>query len=97
MRDARPSEVKVGDVMTSPVVSVEPGADVTDVSRKHAAVSGAPGPRRRGSRLVGIISTADLARASARKEGHLGEEVETVMEKVSADKGSVPGPEAAAP
>ena len=44
-----------------------------------------------GSRLVGIISTADLARASARKEGRLGEEVETVMEKVSADNGRSPG------
>lgn len=40
-----------------------------------------------GNRLVGIISTADLARASARKEGRLGEEVETVMEKVSAETG----------
>jgi CBS domain-containing protein len=39
-------------------------------------------------RLVGIISTADLARASSRKDGKLGEEVESVIEKVSEDTGS---------
>ncbi len=48
-----------------------------------------------GNRLVGIISTADLARASARKEGRLGEEVETVMEKVSEETGRAREPEPA--
>ena len=53
MRDARPSEVKVGDVMTGRVVSVAPGADVADVSqrmqqsqvRRILVVEGEP-PRR---------------------------------------------------
>jgi CBS domain-containing protein len=82
-RDARPSEVEVGDVMNSRVVSVAPDADVHEVTRKMQESQ----VRRilvvEDNRLVGIISTADLARASARKEGRLGEEVETVMEKVS--------------
>jgi CBS domain-containing protein len=84
-RDAGPSEVKVGDVMSTDVVSVTPDADVTDVSRKMQEAQVRRILVLDGGRLVGIISTADLARASARKEGQLGEEVESVMEKVSAD------------
>lgn len=84
-RNARPSDVKVGDLMKGDVVTVTPDTDVTEVSR-HMQKSQV----RRvlvvdDKRLVGIISTADLARASAHKESHLGEEVESVMEKVSED------------
>ena len=87
-RDAKPSEVRVDDVMNTDVVSVRPDADVTEVSRRMQEAQ----VRRilvvDDGRLVGIISTADLARASARKEGQLGEEVESVIEKVSEDTGS---------
>jgi CBS domain-containing protein len=87
-RDASPSEVKVGDVMKTDVVSVRPDDDVTEVSRKMQEAQ----VRRilvvDDGRLVGIISTADLARASSRKDGQLGEEVESVMEKVSEDTGT---------
>ena len=88
-RDAKPSEVRVGDVMSTDVISVKPDADVTDVSRRMQEAQ----VRRilvvDDGRLVGIISTADLARASSRKEGQLGEEVESVIEKVSEDTGGV--------
>ena len=87
-RDASPSEVKVGDGMSTDVVSVRSDAEVTEVSRRMQEAQ----VRRilvvDDGRLVGIISTADLARASARKEGQLGEEVENVIEKVSEDTGS---------
>jgi CBS domain-containing protein len=86
-RDARPSEVKVGDLMNREVVSVPPDADVTDVSRKMQKAQVRRVLVVDGRRLVGIVSTADLARASARKEGELGEEVENVIEKVSEDTG----------
>jgi CBS domain-containing protein len=86
-RDARPSEVTVGDVMTTSLVSVEPDADVADVSRRMQQSQVRRVLVVDGSRLVGIISTADLARASARKEGRLGEEVESVLEKVSEETG----------
>ena len=86
-RDTRPSEAKVGDLMNRDVVSVMPDADVSEVTRKMQQAQ----VRRilvvEGDRLVGIISTADLARASARKDDQLGEEVESVMEKVSEDTG----------
>lgn len=87
-RDAKPSEIRVGDVMKTDVVSVTPDADVTEVSRKMQEAQ----VRRilvvDDGRLVGIISTADLARASSRKDGQLGEEVESVIEKVSEDTGT---------
>lgn len=86
-RNARPSDVKVGDLMNRDVVSVEPDADVTEVSRRMQKSQ----VRRilvvEDKRLVGIISTADLARVSARGEGQLAEEVESVIEKVSEDTG----------
>ena len=86
-RDARPSEVNVSAAMSTDVVSVGPDADVHEVSRRMQEKQ----VRRilvvEGKRLVGIVSTADLARASARKEGRLGEEVESVIEKVSEDTG----------
>jgi CBS domain-containing protein len=87
-RDASPSDVTVGDVMETDVVSVNPDADVREVSRRMQEAQ----VRRilvvEDGRLVGIISTADLARASAHKDGRLGEEVESVMEKVSEEGGS---------
>jgi CBS domain-containing protein len=86
-RDVRPSEVTVGDVMSSEVVSVAPDADVHEVSRRMQQSQVRRVLVVEERRLVGIISTADLARASARKEGQLGEEVETVIEKVSEDTG----------
>jgi CBS domain-containing protein len=83
-KNARPSDVKVGDVMTHRTVSVEPNADVSEVSRKMQEAQ----VRRilvvEDGRLRGVISTADLARASARSDrDRVGEEVERVMEKVS--------------
>ena len=87
-RDATPSDVSVGDVMKRDVVSVNPDSDVRDVSRRMQEAQ----VRRilvvEDGRLVGIISTADLARASAQKDGGLGEEVESVIEKVSEKSGS---------
>jgi len=83
-RDAKPSSVRVSDVMTREVVSVEPQADVSEVSRKMQESQ----VRRilvvENGRLRGVISTADLARASKPSgRDRVGEEVEKVMEKVS--------------
>ncbi len=86
-RDARPSDVKVGDLMKGDVVAVSPEADITEVTHRMQKAQVRRVLVVEDRRLVGIISTADLARASARKEGRLGEEVETVIEKVSEDTG----------
>ena len=85
-RDARPSEARVRDAMTTDVVSVEPDADVHEVSRKMQQAQVRRVLVVRDGRLEGIISTADLARASEKSES-VGVEVEHVMEKVSEETG----------
>jgi len=83
-RDTKPSEVPVKDAMTKKVVSCELHADVQEVSRKMQEAQVRRVLVVEGGRLRGVISTADLARASARSDrDRLGEEVERVMEKVS--------------
>jgi len=88
-RDERPSAVRVSEVMKTNIVSCEPDADLREVSRKMQEAQ----VRRilvvEGGRLLGVISTADLARASTQSgKDRVGEEVERVMEKVSEDTGS---------
>jgi CBS domain-containing protein len=88
-RDERPSAVRVSEVMTTDIVSCEPDADLREVSRKMQEAQ----VRRilvvEGGRLLGVVSTADLARASTQSgKDRVGEEVERVMEKVSEDTGS---------
>ena len=75
--DAKPSSVRVRDVMTTNVVRVAPEDDLSDVERKMEDAQ----VRRilvcDGDRLVGVIATADLARETKRKE------VGRIMEKIS--------------
>jgi CBS domain-containing protein len=83
-RDKRPSEVRVSDVMTRRIVAVEPNGDVGEVSRKMQDAQVRRVLVVDNGRLRGVISTADLARASsASGRDRVGEEVERVMEKVS--------------
>jgi CBS domain-containing protein len=88
-RDEKPSAVRASEVMTTDIVSCEPEADLREVSRKMQDAQ----VRRilvvEGGRLLGVISTADLARASTKSgKDRVGEEVEKVMEKVSEETGS---------
>ena len=88
-RDEKPSAVRASEVMTTDIVSCEPEADLREVSRKMQDAQ----VRRilvvEGGRLLGVISTADLARASTQSgKDRVGEELEKVMEKVSEDAGS---------
>jgi CBS domain-containing protein len=88
-RDEKPSAVRASEVMTTKIVSCEPDADVHEVSRKMQEAQ----VRRilivEGGRLLGVISTADLARASTQSsKDRVGNEIEKVMEKVSEDTGS---------
>ena len=75
-RDEKPSAVRVSEVMTTKIVSCEPDADLHEVSRKMQEAQ----VRRilvvEGGRLLGVISTADLARASTQSgKDRVGEEV----------------------
>ena len=89
--DSRPSEVHVSEVMTTDLVSVSPDSDIKEVSGKMQEAQVRRVLVTEGSRLAGVISTADLARASAHSgRDQMGEEVEKVMEKVSEDTGARP-------
>jgi CBS domain-containing protein len=80
--DDRASTVQVQDVMSTSLAFCAPDTDVHEVSRrmKDAQV------RRllvlEGRRLVGVISTADLARATGYGLG-IGEEVKQIVVEVS--------------
>jgi CBS domain-containing protein len=88
-RDVPPSEVNAGDVMTRDVVSAQADDDIREVSRKMQNAQIRRVLVTDGQRLLGVISTADLARASTQSNrDQVGEEVEKVMEKVSEDTGS---------
>lgn len=88
-KDRRPSEVRVSEVMKTDIVSVGPDADIHEVSRKMQDAQVRRVLVTEGKRLIGVIATADLARASAQSNrDKVGEEVEKVMEKVSEDTGS---------
>jgi CBS domain-containing protein len=75
--------------MTTDIVSVGPDAEIHEVSRKMQNAQVRRVLVTEGKRLIGVIATADLARASASSDrDKVGEEVEKVMEKVSEDTGS---------
>ena len=89
--DRRPSEARASEAMTTDIVSVGPDADIHEVSRKMQNAQVRRVLVTEGKRLLGVIATADLARASASSDrDKVGEEVEKVMEKVSEDTGSRP-------
>jgi CBS domain-containing protein len=88
-KDRRPSEIRVSEVMTTDIVSVGPDADIREVSRKMQDAQVRRVLVTEGKRLIGVVSTADLARASTQSNrDQVGEEVEKVMEKVSEDTGN---------
>jgi CBS domain-containing protein len=84
--DKRPSEVQVAEVMSTHLITCSPDDDVRDVTQRMQKAQ----VRRilivEGGQLRGVISTADLARASA-GETRMEKEMARVMEEVS-EKGS---------
>jgi len=89
--DSRPSEVRVSELMSTDLVAVGPDADIKEVSREMQRAQVRRVLVTDGGKLLGVISTADLARASSHSgRDQMGEEVEKVMEKVSEDTGSRP-------
>lgn len=59
-RNAKPDALKANDVMTSPLMTIEPGATVTDAARRMSRLN----IRRLGvmykGQLVGIVSSKDV-------------------------------------
>jgi len=86
--DERPSKVRVSEVMTTAIVSCEPDAEIHEVSRRMQEAQVRRVLITEGGKLRGVISTADLARASSSRtdKDRMGNEVERVMEKVSEER-----------
>jgi CBS domain-containing protein len=83
-KDRKPSEVRIREVMSTNVVSTSPEDDLRDVTGKMEEAQVRRVLVVEDGRLRGVISTADLARASTRsKKDRLEKEVGRVMEKVS--------------
>ena len=83
-KDAKPSEVRIREVMSTNVVSASPEDDLRDVTRKMEEAQVRRVLVVEDGRLRGVISTADVARASSRSgKENLEKEVGRVMEKVS--------------
>lgn len=80
--DARASTVKVEDVMSTSLVSCAPDADAHEVSRRMQDAQVRRLLVLEGRHLVGVISTADLARATGYGLG-IGEEVKQIVVEVS--------------
>jgi len=81
-RNVKPSAVKVKDVVSTSLVCCTPEADAHEIS---SAMQEAQVRRilvLEGRKLVGVISTADLARATGAGRG-IGEEVKQVLVGVS--------------
>jgi CBS domain-containing protein len=60
-----------GEAMTSPAVTIEPGRQITEAARVMTARGINRLPVVEGSRLVGIVTRADLLHAYVREDGEL--------------------------
>jgi signal-transduction protein with cAMP-binding, CBS, and nucleotidyltransferase domain len=73
-KNARPDTLKAKEVMTAPLINIEPDATVTDAARRMSRLN----VRRLGvmykERLVGVISSKDIL-------GVMPELLETIQEK----------------
>ncbi len=59
-----PASVRVKDVMTKPVITIEPDAPVEEAARMMARARIKKLPVVDGGRLLGILTTTDIVRAS---------------------------------
>ena len=82
LEDIKPSQAKVRDVMTTSIVSCDPDAPAHELSRRMQEAQVRRILVLDGRKLVGVISTADLARATGTGKG-IGEEVKRVVVEVS--------------
>lgn len=76
-RDARPSEIRVGEAMSTNVVTVRPDEELSDVTRKMEDAQVRRVLVCDNGRLLGVVATADLAREAKTKD------TGRVIEKIS--------------
>lgn len=70
-----PRTASVGDVMTSPVIGMGPGADVVDLVTVMLDDRIRSVPIVDGSAVVGIVTRRDLLRVLAREDGEIAKDI----------------------
>jgi CBS domain-containing protein len=73
--DRKADATKVGDAMTSPVVTISPYASVAEAARMMAELGIKRLPVMRNGALVGIVSRTDLVRAFVRSDEDIRREI----------------------
>lgn len=63
-KNLKPSSLKVSKIMSEPLVSISPDDTILNASRKMRASNIKRIPVMQGTKIVGIISTTDIARTS---------------------------------
>lgn len=71
--DMKPSKVLVGKVMSSPVLTITPEADITDAARTMVRNKIRRLPVVEGGRLIGIVTASDITAISPELTGVLPE------------------------
>lgn len=73
--DRKADATRVGDAMTSPVVTISPYASVAEAARTMAELGIKRLPVVRNGALVGIVSRTDLVRAFVRSDADIRREI----------------------
>lgn len=76
-KDIKPSSAKVGKTMSEPLVTIPPEATVLEASRKMKRNNLKRLPVISGGKLIGIISTTDIARTVPEMEDMLEYKLKT--------------------
>jgi len=63
-KNKKPSSVKIGNIMSKPLVTILPSEDILEAARKMKKNRIKRLPVVKGKRIVGIIELSDVARAS---------------------------------
>ncbi|MCW3132419.1 MAG: CBS domain-containing protein [Candidatus Methanospirare jalkutatii] len=75
-RDLKPSEVKLKDIMTSPLITVSPDDSLLETARKMATLRIRKMPVVENGKLVGFVSDVDILAFSSEMNSILAELVE---------------------
>ena len=85
-KDQKPSEVLVKDIMSSPIIFIDPDADMTDAARRMAKNNIRRLPVIKDDELIGILSTRDIMAINPERITILEELAKMVCEEEGAPR-----------
>ena len=87
-KDIKPSTVKLGDIMTTPLISASPNEHLSSIAKKMAAERIRKIPVIDNGELVGIVADVDIFSVSSEMNSILAELVEMNVEREILGTGS---------